>query len=261
LRHLYTQHAAASFDKQVYLRAMLGKARWSFALEQGTLAFSQPHEMLQLSVQLLGTESQDSNTWLWAWANQESGIPTKSLEAVQQLRSIGQTQQVPELMQSELALTEEINGGRLAAIATGICRAACYFRVAYPGGVLYMLIKDAQYKRSVRHPLQRIAKLFPAFAKERDALLLNQRTAYLSYLSFYRLSVSMDRAIDEEGPSTITAILPARITDAADPSSIAANAQDRFTAIPMINADSSQLIAQFDAAHQLVALQLAPRTT
>ena len=178
---------------------MLGKARWSFALDEGVLAFTQPHQApLQLGVQLLGTESAETHTWLWSWANEDSGIPKRLLKSAQDLRAFGEREGVPELHAPQLPLSAQINGGRMAAIACGVVRAACFFRVAYPGGLLFMLIKDATYKRSVMHPLRRIAQVFPRFVAQNE--VADQRAAFIHYLQFYRLKV-------EEERSRVTAVL------------------------------------------------------
>ena len=188
LAQLFMQHGAASLDKQIYLEAMLGKARWSFALDEGVLAFRLPHqEPLQLNVQLLGTESADDHSWMWAWNNTTSAIHLRLLKAAQDLRAFGEREDVPELCTPLLTLSSTINGGRIAAVACGVARAACFFRVAYPGGVLFMLIKDARYKRSVLHPLKRIAQVFPRFVAQHA--VVDQRFAFISYLKFYRLKV------------------------------------------------------------------------
>ncbi len=238
LTRLFLQHGAASYDKQLYLQAMLGKARWSFALDEGVLAFVQPHqEPLQLSVQLLGTESAEAHTWLWAWANPDSGIPMRLLKSAQDLRALGEREGVPELHTPQLPLSAQINGGRMAAIACGAARAACFFRVGYPGGLLFMLIKDAAYKRSVMHPLRRIAQVFPRFVVQNE--VSDARAAFISYLQFYRLKV-------EEEPNRVTAVLGFRPQ---------ASAPVPFNpALPpvLLTHTNEKLVAEFDDANRLV---------
>ena len=240
LTRLFLQHGAASYDKQLYLQAMLGKARWSFALDEGVLAFVQPHqEPLQLSVQLLGTESAETHTWLWAWANPDSGIHTRLLKSSQDLRAFGEREGVPELHTPQLPLSSQINGGRMAAIACGVARAACFFRVAYPGGLLFMLIKDAAYKRSVMHPLRRIAQVFPRFVAQNE--VSDARAAFVSYLQFYRLKV-------EEDAQRVTAVLGFR------PSVSASVTFNPATPPVLVTHTNQKLVAEFDADHKLIHL-------
>lgn len=239
---LFVRHGAASFDKQIYLQAMLGKSGWSFSLDEGILAFRLPHETLQLSVQLLGSESTAAQTWLWSWANTDSVIPAPLLAAADQLRSLGQTDQIPEFTTEVLSLSPDVNGSRIAAIATGVARAACYFRVAYPGGVLYMLIKDARYKRSVRHPLQRIARIFPLFAPE--IRVKKQREAYLHYLTFYRLVIRQEE----------NRIFACSAPLSAEPTAVPA---ESFDPLQLNAAQPNCLVADIDEAGQVNILPLS----
>ncbi|GIV84211.1 MAG: hypothetical protein KatS3mg052_1218 [Candidatus Roseilinea sp.] len=147
---LFTEHGAASFDKQIYLAAMLRGGGWAFDVSSGILALRRPHEAsLRLSVQVLGAESEDSGTWLWGWANR-SGIPEALLHAAQALRAFGMQAGVPELVIPELPIGSPAGPQRLAMVGCGAQRADCFFRARYPRGALYLLIKDPRYKRSVR---------------------------------------------------------------------------------------------------------------
>jgi hypothetical protein len=186
---LFIKHGAASFDKQIYLQAMLGKAGWGLDLATGVLAFRRPHEAtLQLNVQVIGTESDDSNTWLWGWANAEQGYRAELLLSSLEVKVQGDRLGVPELTTPELPLTSRVNGARIAAIASGICRAGCYFRAPYPRGVLYLLVRDPRFKRPVSQPIQRIMRAFPMFLSDNSSIA-DQRGALLSYLQFYKLDV------------------------------------------------------------------------
>lgn len=225
---LFTRHGAASFDKQIYLDAMLGKSSWAFDLNSGVLAFRRPHEEdLQLNVQVLGTESEDSHTWLWGWAN-PSSIPDALLKSANELKAFGATANVPELFTPELPITPEVNPQRIAMIACGVQRAGCFFRAPYPRGALYLLIKDPRYKRSVTRPIPRILRVFPMFLS--DHHVANPRAALLSYLQFYRLDVR------EEGRRIIATM--------------------KAAARSLLGAEApQQLVAEFDEQDRLIALE------
>ena len=62
-------HAISSFERQLHLSDIAGKGDWHFDLSTSTLSFD---NLYQWHAQLLGTESQASNTWLWAWANADT---------------------------------------------------------------------------------------------------------------------------------------------------------------------------------------------
>ena len=245
LDQLFLEHAAASFDKQVYLEAVLQQARWSFSLDEGVLALQLPHEKLQLNVQILGTESAEDRTWLWAWANADSGIKPYLLKSAEQLRHIGHEAGIPELHTPSLPLSAQINAGTLMAIASGVCRAGCAFAVAYPGGVLSMLIKDARYKRSIMHPLSRIARVFPMLLQGQP--VSNHRAAYINYLKFYRLKI-------EEQGNQVTAVMGFRPRAASTVP--ASGLLDLMTPAPVLLEPhiNQKLVAEFDPQNRLAAL-------
>lgn len=225
---LFLRHGAASYDKQIYLRAMHGKTGWGLDLNAGVLAFRRPHEApLQLAVEVLGTESEDTNTWLWSWANH--GIPPTLAASALQLKELGEAQGIPEFSQAELDIAPEVNPQRICLVAVGVLRASCFFRAPYPRGALYLLIKDPKYKRSVTHPVRRVVRAFPMFLSRH--FVADQRAAFLNYLQFYRLNVS------EEGNRVLA-------TGAAPRSIHGFSAPER-------------LVAGFDNANRLTSLQLA----
>lgn len=184
----FIKHGAASYDKQIYFRAMFGKAGWSLDLNTGVLALRRPHEdPQQLYVQVLGTQSDDSGTWLWSWANGAQGFAEPLLAAAREVRAFGERAGVREFVEAEVACTSTLDGERIAAVASGICRAGCTFRAPYPRGALQLLVRDPRFKRPVSQPIPRIVRAFPLFLKAHPDV--PARPAFLSYLEFYRLRI------------------------------------------------------------------------
>ena len=224
---LFIRHGAASYDKQIYLRAMYGKTGWGFDLNTGVLAFRRPHEApLQLAVEVLGTESEDTNTWLWSWAN--AGVPPTLTASAMQLKQLGEAQGIPEFTKAELDITPAVNPQRIGLVAAGVLRASCFFHAPYPRGALYLLIKDSKYKRSVTRPVRRVVRAFPLFLSRH--FVSDQRAAFLNYLQFYRLNVI------EAGNRVLAA--------GAAPRSIHGEGTPE------------QLVAEFDDANRLMSLQM-----
>lgn len=224
---LFIRHGAASYDKQIYLRAMYGKTGWGFDLNTGVLAFRRPHEApLQLAVEVLGTESEDTNTWLWSWAN--AGVPPTLTASAMQLKQLGEAQGIPEFTKAELDITPAVNPQRIGLVAAGVLRANCFFHAPYPRGALYLLIKDSKYKRSVTRPVRRVVRAFPLFLSRH--FVSDQRAAFLNYMQFYRLNVI------EEGNRVLAA--------GAAPRSIHGEGTPE------------QLVAEFDDANRLMSLQM-----
>lgn len=136
---LLTQHVGASFARQRAFADLLGERNWSVSVSDGIVTFGQD---LRFPIQLMGTEADDDGTWLWAWANAASDLPDKVLVACNQLRELGERQNIPELRERKLSLDEQVSGHSIALIASGITGRCCYYRGPYDGGALFFLVGD-----------------------------------------------------------------------------------------------------------------------
>jgi hypothetical protein len=137
-KSLLARHAGLSFEKQCALSDFIGSHDWSLSVEQGSISFG-PGKVFP--IQILGTESESDYTWLWAWANVESGLSEEIVRESIRLRQLGELAGIQELVQPELELGP-ISGHHLALIASGVCDAAAYYRGAYEGGAVYVLVYD-----------------------------------------------------------------------------------------------------------------------
>jgi hypothetical protein len=190
---LFLEHVAASYDKQMALGELVGKNNWQFDMASGTLAFG---TKFTFKIQMIGTESTHSNTWLWAWANEASAIPRSMLRAAEELRAFGEKNGLSELTQPGFPLSQRINGHVFSMIASGVCHGDAYYRGPYEGGALFMLIRDERYPHIAHNPQTRISTLFPQLIASLP--IPNHRLALRHYLESYLAK------IDEQG-DTITA--------------------------------------------------------
>lgn len=154
---------------------------WHFDLDGGVLYFA---DQQHWRVQLLGTESEASNTWLWAWANTESNIPAHLLVASLALKAYGERHGIPELTTPELTL-DRVDPHTLALLASGVCDANAYYRCPYEGGALYVLIMDENFPTCPDPPLRRVATVFPQAIASLD--IPDHEAALCGYLDHYGL--------------------------------------------------------------------------
>lgn len=173
------EHAIAAFDKQLHFADVVGQLNWQFDMASGLLSFG---DRYRWHAQVLGTESQSSGTWLWAWANDASNIPEDLLQASLTMRTFGEQHEIPELTSPAVSF-DEIDGHTLAMIASGVCRANAYYRAPYDGGAAYLLIMDESFFHNTDEPLSRIATVFPQAIAALE--ISNHRLAFLSYLASY----------------------------------------------------------------------------
>lgn len=135
---LLSQHIGLAFARQLAFADYLGERNWSVDIRQGTCGFG---DDLRFPLQLLGTEAEDSDTWLWAWANEASNLPPALLQSCHALKELGDKLGIRELTERSFPL-DVANGHSLALIASGLDGQCCYYRGPYRGGALFFLVKD-----------------------------------------------------------------------------------------------------------------------
>jgi hypothetical protein len=156
LADLLDQHAATSLHKQLALADYIADRPWQLNLSEGTITFGDEYTF---PVQVLGTEAEQVQTWLWAWANDASAIPPGLLRAAQQLRALGEQTGIAELTEAELPLAT-VDGHRLALIAAGVCGADCYYRGPYAGGAVFVLLDAPQVRQAAERSALRFVTVF-----------------------------------------------------------------------------------------------------
>jgi len=135
---LFAEHVGTGVARQLALGDLIGKRGWELDLTSGTVMFG---DDLRYQIQLLGTESHDDGSWLWAWANEASDFPPAVLQLCGWLREYGRGHGVAELTEPTFPL-QRADGHRLALVASGLT-GRCYFRGPYSGGAVFFHLDDA----------------------------------------------------------------------------------------------------------------------
>jgi len=143
-RSLLKEHILESMYKQIHLASVVEGRDWSLSLDRsspqyGKLCFG---EDLAYHCQILGSESYESNTWLWAWANEH--VPEDMTQAA---RGLSQRDgNAPEFKESQLPL-EAVDAGQLAMVASGLCSAKAYYSGLINNGLgrMYAIITDETF--------------------------------------------------------------------------------------------------------------------
>lgn len=85
---LFAQYGALGLEKQADVPVVTGNNSWNFDMNSGTISFG---PSLRFPAQILGTISHSSQSWLWSWANDKSGMPTHLTEQANKLKQYGET--------------------------------------------------------------------------------------------------------------------------------------------------------------------------
>jgi hypothetical protein len=171
---LLEELAASSLEKQWALEDLIGGLDWFIDLDKGILELGDSY---RFPIQVLGTESEDAGTWLWAWANDASGIPINLLSGANRLKKMGEAEDIRELYQAEISL-DQISGTQLALVAVGILGLTGYYRGPYDMGAVFVLLETDPAE--IR-PQPDVVRMVNVFAQLVGALHLNHKRAFSAY--------------------------------------------------------------------------------
>jgi hypothetical protein len=202
---LVDQHIGLSCRKQLALSDFLGRHSWQVDQGKGTIDFGKGPGVFSkrrvYPIQILGTEAEDSGTWLWAWANTQSNIPARLLNAADRIQAFGESHGIDALTIAEVP-SSEYPGPLLASIGAGLADADCYYRGPYPGGAAFFLVYETPLRQAPPTPSVRVANVLMQVI---SAFPVNHRAMARAYLEAEGLRVvekdSGWSATDESGRS------------------------------------------------------------
>jgi hypothetical protein len=176
---LLEHHAATSMEKQWHLETFLGEHQWNLDLELAKMTFTlENQETIECPVQLLGTQSYSSNTWLWAWANSASSDwSADGLQAAHLLQELGAKEGVEEFTVSQFELNQR-SGHEMGIIACGICQENAYYVGDYGSGAAICLIKLPQLQTDQSTDALRMSMVMTRVI---NGIAVNHKSTLLNY--------------------------------------------------------------------------------
>ncbi|GAB2944242.1 hypothetical protein GCM10027048_06230 [Hymenobacter coalescens] len=200
VHELLERYCAIAYDKQNDLFEVIGEHDWSFDMAAGTISFG-PERVFP--VQILGTFSHASESWLWAWANTQSGIPERLLTQARQLKAYGEQQEI-DLLKHDAVDAEEGDLHLIGSIASGMFDASGYYLADYGQGVMLVTVQSEQVDRLRKND---VARLLHAFPQAISFFELRHRPAFISYatLKGYTVTENADTVTATAGAASLTA--------------------------------------------------------
>ena len=117
--------------------------RWNYDLDRGTLTFSQDGQpKVVAAIQVVGSTSLSSGTWLWGWANQS--LPLCVTIEVEKVRAFGQLENLLELTQA-MRPADELVGWEMTAVAAKLLGAKGAYRCPGENGVVYLIYTSVTF--------------------------------------------------------------------------------------------------------------------
>ena len=198
-QELLEAFAGIAFQKQHNLAEIIGNNDWNADLTSGIVTFGD----FEAPIQILGTYSYESETWLWAWANTQSELSAEITQQANALKIFGEKQNIDFLQNAQLDFDNEVDLHIIGTIASGMFDSSAYYTADYGDGILVFTI-DSQTIDNVPHDEHlRMASVIPQIISMYE---LNHRSAIQKYLEVLGYEITANTA-------TLTATLTATKND------------------------------------------------
>ena len=115
---------------------------WNVDFDRGIISFGEDEYPLQF----LGSESNSSNTWLWAWEN-INGFDENIISLAREIKAKGEKLNLEALTTAEINISNELNGHTLSIVACGLAdKKYCYYRGPHSGGAIFVAFDGVDEK-------------------------------------------------------------------------------------------------------------------
>lgn len=170
------KYALLSLEKQEKLARLTdGQLVVDFDLDAGRLRFS---EGLEFRFQVLGTESDNTLNWLWAWAEEQEDLKPDLITSALQMKEWGAKSGIPECTVPSVDL-DKADGHVLSLIASEVCAASCYYQDSYDGGASFLLLFGGELEQQPGYDVAGLSRQFSNLIALHE---LDRRNALMSYL-------------------------------------------------------------------------------
>ncbi len=207
---LLEQHGGIGFEKQHSLFELIGESDWSVDLDTELLTFSNGEEF---KIQVLGSYGYNAETWLWQWANTQSGGEESVYQDALKLKALGEKEGIDLFTTAEFKCnTTEVH--LLGVISSSILGSSAYYCGDYGDGIALMTIKSDKIDNVEYVELLRIAETFSSLISIRE---MNHKEAFINYMvaKKYEHSLHSNSITASKGDKSITATFDEldRLTD------------------------------------------------
>jgi hypothetical protein len=198
LQELLERYSGIALEKQLAMTESIGSLDWKVDMNAGTSTFG---NRLTFPIQMLGSVSHQSNTWLWAWGNAQAQICSNSLTQAIQLKAYGIKNNIPELTEKTISATNN-EGHIMASIASGMFKNRFYYAGNYGAGTAFFTI-DVSEEDLMKQP-ESVLTVFPQLIMTFE---LNHRKALSFYLKdkAFKVIESNDSLTGVSSKLTVTA--------------------------------------------------------
>ncbi|MGJ8732790.1 DUF6882 domain-containing protein [Cellulophaga fucicola] len=174
LEDAFEAYAGLSFEKQLIFGDIIGDNGWQLDMGKESILFGD----LEFPIQVIGSLSFNSNSWMWGWANTQSGIPESLLVQSNKLKEIGEEKNIKELIDGHFNVEEGFEH-KIGMLASGVFNSKSYYSANYGQGTLIVTIDDNKVPAINKAELEKVLTCFPQLI---SAITVDHKKAFKNYL-------------------------------------------------------------------------------
>lgn len=171
---LVEQNAGLSFEKQMIFADVIGSNAWELDMGKGNISFGN----LEFPIQIIGSLAFNNNSWMWGWANTQSGMPENLLKQSNQLKEIGENKNIQELTDGHYNVDEGFEH-KIGILACGLFKSKSYYCANYGQGTLVVTIDDNKIPEIDKNRVEKVMTNFPQLI---SGINLNHKNTFQNYL-------------------------------------------------------------------------------
>lgn len=192
---------ALALEKQRNLYTVTGGLSWNVDMNKEEITFG---DDLTFPMQVLGSFSHSSETWLWLWENKAGGYAESVMQQALSLKKYGEENNIELLSVGKFdAVPNDLHF--IGMVATTMFNLSGYYLGNYGQGTMVVTIKDDSIDNAESEELSRILTVFPELISTFD--IVNHKNAFTNYLSQkgYKLTVNGNEVKAEKSDNVINA--------------------------------------------------------
>jgi hypothetical protein len=171
------KYGALALEKQRNLYAVTGGLSWNVDMNKEEITFG---DDLTFPMQVLGSFSHSSETWLWLWDNKAGGYAESVMQQALSLKKYGEENNIDLLSVGKFdAVQNDLHV--IGMIATEMFNGSGYYLGNYGQGTMVVTIKSDIIDKSENEELSRILTVFPELISTFE--IQNHKNAFTNYLS------------------------------------------------------------------------------
>jgi len=193
---------AIALEKQRNLFTATNGLSWNVDMDKEEITFG---DHLTFPMQVLGSFSHSSETWLWIWENKAGGYAESVMKQALLLKQYGEENNIDLLTVGKFdAVQNDLH--LIGMIAVEMFNSSGYYLGNYGQGTMVLTIKSDAIDNSESEELSRILTVFPELIATFE--IQNHKNAFTNYLSQkgYQLTLNENEIKAEKNENVINAV-------------------------------------------------------